>query len=171
MTGTFSERLDELRARTRCREGSLEGRVTVDQVYAHYQHEHLEFRHPRGGQAKYLEQPLLMSAPMIFDEVARGYLDDGGHRAMSEQMELLAEDRGVASFAPVEFDDLRRSGHPEVRIGAEVIYDRPARQHRLSRDELRIKARLRHLPPEIIGWIWWHVMHKQHPPNWMGGRG
>jgi hypothetical protein len=170
MTERFMARMDELRARTGCREGRLSGSVTVNQVYAHYQHEHLEFRHPRGGQAKYLEAPLMASVFTIFQDVAREYTDDGGERAMARQMELLAEEQGVSVFAPVEFEDLRRSGHPKVERGGRVLYDRQPRQHRLSADELRVKARLRKLPPEIIGWIWWHVMHHQKPPPHLGGR-
>ena len=170
MRGTFAERCDELRASTGCNEGHLTGQVIVDQVYAHYQHEHLEFRHPRGGMALYLTTPLMVNFPRYFAAVAREYLADGGHRAMEHSMEDLAEDGGVATFAPVEFDDLRRSGHPQVWVGQRLIYDRQPRQHRLTEQELRIKARLRKLPPEIIGWIWWHVMHHQEPPPHLGGR-
>jgi hypothetical protein len=169
MTGTATARLDELRARTGCQEGHLTGKVIVDQVYAHYQHEHLEFRHPRGGMARYLEAPLIEGAYGIFGRVAREYLDDGGHEAMKREMESLAEDGGVATHAPVEFDDLRRSGHPQVWVGERLIFDRPPRQHRLTEEELRIKARLRKLPPELIGWIWWHVMHMQEPPPHLRG--
>lgn len=34
------------------------GTVTFDKEYAMKQHEDMTFKHPRGGQAKYLEQPL-----------------------------------------------------------------------------------------------------------------
>lgn len=33
--------------------------ITYDSVYARYQHEHLFFRHPTGGQAKFLETAML----------------------------------------------------------------------------------------------------------------
>jgi hypothetical protein len=36
-----------------------EGTVSFGTPYAHYQHEGLEFNHPQGGQAKYLEQPFV----------------------------------------------------------------------------------------------------------------
>jgi hypothetical protein len=170
MSRTFFAGLDELRARTDTDEGNLHGAVTVDQVYAHYQHEHLEFRHPRGGMAKYLEQPLLVNAYRYFGEIAKTFLEDGGKEGMKRAMEDLAEDGGVATHAPVEFDDLRRSGHPQVWVGERLVYDRQPRQHRLSREELRIKSRLRKLPPEIIGYIWWHVMHNQKPPPHLRGR-
>lgn len=170
MISTFAERIEELRTRVGSDEGHLEGSVSVNQVYAHYQHEHMEFHHPRGGMAKYLEIPLLENASRYVFEIARGWLDDGGREAMKRSMEDLAEDGGVATHAPVEFDDLRRSGHPMVKVGERTIYDREPRQHRLTESELRIKARLRKLPPEIIGYIWWHVMHHQHPPPHLGGR-
>lgn len=32
--------------------------VGFGEVYAAAQHEHVEYRHPKGGQAKYLEQPM-----------------------------------------------------------------------------------------------------------------
>jgi hypothetical protein len=170
MTALFHDRLEELRTQTGCDQGKLEGQVEVDQVYAHYQHERLDLHHPRGGQARYLIEPLYAGTRRWVSEIAADFLDDGGHRAMRNWMEDLAEDGGVATHAPVEFDDLRRSGHPTVRLGARIIYDRAPRQHRLTAGELRIKARLRKLPPEIIGWIWWHVMHNQKPPPHLGGR-
>ena len=38
--------------------GALRAAVSYDTVYAVYQHEGLDFAHPNGRQAKYLEQPL-----------------------------------------------------------------------------------------------------------------
>lgn len=161
MSATFAERCRELRHQIGCPE-RIVASVEVNQVYAHYQHEHLEFRHPRGGQAKYLETPLMLSYRLYLAMIARGLLSDGGHRAMSRSMEDLSDQ--VEVYAPREFGDLMRSGHPSVRVGVRTVYDRPPKQHRLSEQELKIKARLRKLPPELIGWIWWHVMHKQEPP-------
>jgi len=97
-------------------------------------------------------------------DYARQVLVDGGEHAIVNAVEDLAEDGGVATRAPVEFDDLRRSGHPTVTSDGVEIYDRPPRQHRLSEEELRIKARLRVLPPALIGFIWWKVLHHQEPP-------
>lgn len=36
--------------------------VTFDEVYARYQHERRDLNHPRGGKAKYLEDPLKRNA-------------------------------------------------------------------------------------------------------------
>jgi len=35
----------------------LEGTVGFEEIYALYQHEGLDFNHPKGGEAKYLENP------------------------------------------------------------------------------------------------------------------
>ena len=147
---------------------TLRGQVTVDQVYAHYQHEHLEFRHPRGGRALYLQAPFYEHYDGYLRDYAGSVLDDGGQRSMEHSMEHLSDQ--VEVHAPREFGDLMRSGHPEVIQGVHH-YDRPPKQHRLSEAELKLKNRLRHLPPEIIGYIWWHVMHHQHPPNFLMRRG
>ena len=138
--------------------------VVVDQVYAHYQHERMDLRHPRGGGAKYLERPLYDHYDEYLREYANQVLNagDGGLRAMKNAAEHLSDE--VETSAPREFGDLLRSGHPSVTQGGLVKYDRAPKQHRLSDGELRAKARLRKLPPELIGWIWWHVMHKQEPP-------
>jgi len=165
---SFSEQVAELRRKTGSREGNLHGTVTVDQVYAHYQHEHLELRHPRGGRAQYLQAPLYENYDDYLAQYARDVLRDGGHRAMENAMEDLSDQ--VEANAPREFGDLLRSGHPEVHVGVRSIYDRQPKQHRLTDAELRAKARLRHLPPELIGWIWWHVMNKQEPPPHLRGR-
>jgi hypothetical protein len=171
VTSTFHDRIEELRRRIGSKEGKITGEVIVDQVYAHYQHERLDLHHPRGGQALYLTMPLMLNHGDYLRDYAETVLDDGGREAMKRSVESLAEDGGVATYAPVEFEDLRRSGHPRVILGhSNVIYDRRPRQHRLSPEELKIKARLRKLPPEIIGYIWWHVMHHQEPPPHLGGR-
>lgn len=159
-------RLEELRHRIGS--GLLRGSVEVDQVYAHYQHEHLFFRHPRGGGPLYLSTPLFAHFRSYLQDVAGTMLEDGGEAGMRRSMEHLSDQ--VEIYAPVEFNDLRRSGHPKVEHHGHLVYDRPPKQHRLSAEELRIKNRLRKLPPEIIGWIWWHVMHHQEPPPRTGGR-
>lgn len=164
---TFSERIAELRRMTGAPE-RLRGSVTVDQVYAQYQHERLELRHPRGGRALYLQAPLFEHFDEYLAEYARHVLDNGGQRSMGDGMERLSD--SVEDNAPREFGDLMRSGHPQVEQGERTVYDRQPRQHRLSAEELRAKNRLRHLPPELIGWIWWHVMHRQEPPPHLGGR-
>jgi hypothetical protein len=167
MTGTLSDRLADLRRSTGSDRERLSGSVEVDQVYAHYQHERLDLHHPRGGMAKYLERPLMDNYRVYLEEYAREVLsEDGGHGAMKRAMEDLAGLGGVARHAPVEFSDLRMSGHPQVKLGDETIYDRPPVRHRLTKEELRIKSRIRYmsLPDALKGWIWWHVQHHTEPP-------
>lgn len=46
--------------------------IGFDTHYALLQHENLDFNHPRGGRAKYLEIPLGEALPKIPDAVAHG---------------------------------------------------------------------------------------------------
>jgi hypothetical protein len=48
----------------------LEAMVTFEEPYALTQHEHLEYQHPRGGKAKYLEDPLKQNATKYRDHIA-----------------------------------------------------------------------------------------------------
>lgn len=141
-SATFEERIDKLTEQVG--ETTLRGQVDVDQVYAQYQHEGLDLRHPRGGQAKYLEQPLFERArdyvQRLADEVLTGHLQE----AMEDNMEDLAGQ--VFTLAPVEFSDLRSSAHPTVRrLGGPALYDRPPMVARLTATQLRAKSRLRDL--------------------------
>jgi hypothetical protein len=163
MVATFSERIGELRHMVGAPE-LLRGQVTVDQVYAHYQHEGLDFKHPRGGEALYLQRPLFEHYSAYLREYAGSVLDDGGQKAIEHAMEHLSDE--VEMRSPREFDDLRRSGHPVVEQGIRVIYDRPPKVRRLTPAELRVKSRIRYmaLPDRLKGWIWWHVQHHTSPP-------
>ena len=153
---TFHDRIEELIHRTGAGKGGLHGSVTVDQVYAHYQHERLDLRHPRGGHAYYLTEPLLAHAFDYVQSVAGSYLDDGGERGMRHSMEHLSDE--VELQAPWEFVDLARSGHPEVSRGGVLVSARPPTVHRLSEAALRQKSRWRFatLPDRLKGWIYWH---------------
>ncbi len=48
----------------------LEARLLYPGPYARYQHYGLDFRHPMGGQALYLEQPMITEAPYVFKIIA-----------------------------------------------------------------------------------------------------
>lgn len=149
--------------------GALTGSVVVDQVYAKYQHEVLDLRHPRGGQAKYLSQPLLDNRSDYLNRIARTVLRDGGKEGMQSSMEDLAGDGGVGTRAPILWGDLRRSGHPIVESDGLKVYDRPPHARRLTEEELRAKARLIPLAGPLLGYIWYHVEHHTGPPPHHGG--
>jgi len=134
--GTFDERIDELRRMVGS--GKLVATVVVDQRYAHRQHEELSYHHPRGGRAKYLEAPLMENFRSYLEDYARTVLDDGGQEAMKRSAESLSDE--VERNAPVEFFDLRRSGHPSVTQNEQTIYDRPPKVPRLTEEELRAKS-------------------------------
>lgn len=138
-SGDFSQRMRELEAAVG--DGTLTGELTVDQVYAHIQHEALDFKHPHGGQAKYLEQPLLEGADGFMQRLADNAIQEDGsglRRAMADNMERLSVK--VDELAPVEFGDLRLSGHPTVKDGDITTYDRPPVVPRLTEQELRAKG-------------------------------
>lgn len=126
--------------------GVLEGRVTVDQVYAWTQHEGywrtgplagvVIRSHPRGGQGKFLEQPLLEHAEAWLRQIAgRAFEHRGLEGGMRRAMDELAD--RVHELAPRETDVLRNSAHVEVRDRGAVVYDRPPTFPRLSAAELR----------------------------------
>lgn len=47
-----------------------EYRIYYPGPYARYQHYGLDFRHPQGGQALYLQQPMVTEAPQCFQIMA-----------------------------------------------------------------------------------------------------
>lgn len=138
---TFEARLHELADQVG--EGVLHGSVVVDQVYARYQHEGLDLKHPSGGVAKYLEGPLYANHRDYFQRIADRVLTGGLTDAMADNVEALS--REVYDKAPREFHDLRASGHPSVTDHDRVAYDRPPNVHRLTPAELEAKSHLRAL--------------------------
>lgn len=143
----FERRLGELADRVG--HERVRGSVEVDQVYAQYQHEGLDLKHPRGGQAKYLEEPLYDHHRDYLQDIADRVLDGSITQAMADSMEHLSGE--VFALAPVEFMDLRASGHPVVRRGGEVAYDRPPMQERLTPAQLKAKDKLRALGDSTWG--------------------
>lgn len=139
MGGDFGDRMRELRARVG--NGDLVGKVEVNQVYAKYQHEGLDLRHPRGGRAKYLGAPLLENLDQYLQKVADSVLEDGGDSGMIESMQALSNQ--VYLNAPLEFNNLKNSGHPSVTSDGHVIYDEPPAVERLTEEQLKALNRTR----------------------------
>jgi hypothetical protein len=138
MAGTFTARIDELR-HTLGDGKRLVGSVTVNQVYARYQHEHLELHHPRGGGPKYLQKPLMDGFRDYLTDYAKTVLHDGGQPAMKRSMEHLSDQVEIA--APREWGDLRKSGAPQVTLGERTVYDRAPKAARLGAEELKARSR------------------------------
>ena len=137
---TFGEGIERLKAAVG--EGNLKGSVEVDQVYAHYQHENPEFEHPRGGKPYYLRDPLFAKADEYMEKLARRAITDTGSElkeAMAANMEDLSDQ--VAIQAPIEFGNLKESGHPKVESDGVTVYDRPPHSPRLSKEEIRALQR------------------------------
>lgn len=131
MAGDFAERIDVLEELVG--EGNLTGKLKVDQVYAHYQHERMDLKHPHGGQAKFLETALHRGS--YFEDIAGRILEGGGRQAMIHAVEDL--DDNSAEITPKEATVLARSGHPTVIDNGSVVYDRAPEVPRLSDAELR----------------------------------
>jgi hypothetical protein len=92
--------------------GKLTGEVTFDTPYAAVQHERMDFSHPGGGEAKYLETPLKQKHRQYLAAIAGDLLGIGPERAMRMAVEdLLGE---AARRAPVDEGTLRASGHARV---------------------------------------------------------
>lgn len=140
--GTFGARVEEL-IESVGGGGKLEGRVVVDQPYAQDQHETLAYHHQGGGKARYLGDPLFMSLGHYMQRLANNVLHGSLPGAMADNMEDLS--KAVFEEAPFEFGDLKASGHPIVKSGGEIYYDRPPAVHRLTKAELDAKQELRNL--------------------------
>lgn len=122
--------------------GNLRGHVGFDQIYAHWIHEHVGFKHPRGGQAKFLSEALLINYSGYLQRIAELVVTpDGSHimAAMIRNMEDLSD--SAEAKAPRQFGNLEKSGHPRVRDGLEIVYDRPPKMHRLTEAEIRAERR------------------------------
>jgi hypothetical protein len=137
MTGTFATRIDELRKRVGSEK--ITAVCTVDQVYAHRIHEHQEYHHPRGGEAKFLERPLFERYRDYLSDYAKTVLADGGRPAMERAARDLSDQ--VELHAPREWGDLMNSGHASVEQGGRTIYDRAPKAARLTAEELKAKSR------------------------------
>lgn len=83
-------------------------------------------------------------------------LNDGGRKAMAQNMENLSEQ--VKQHAPVLFNHLRRSGHPMVTLGGVTVYDREPEVRRLTEEQLRAQNRLLWptYPGALRGFIYWN---------------
>lgn len=121
--------------------GKLKGKLRVDQVYAKYQHERMDLRHPRGGYPKYLWLALTVGKDAMIERLAKSVLETGPVAGMKRAME--DQDGRLHRYAPVDFNNLRNSGNPQVFDNGAKVYDRPARQPRMSEAQLRAERRRR----------------------------
>jgi hypothetical protein len=135
----FIARTDELM--NRVGQGKIQASVLVDQVYAHFQHERTDLRHPRGGTAHYLRNPLFAGTPRWLRQVGAQMT----HRNMVSIFVDIADDLsgGVAQEAPEFMGDLRNSGEPRVKEGGRFVW-RGTAMPRLSNAYADAKTALWH---------------------------
>lgn len=138
MPGTFDDRMAELEKMVG--QGKITAQVEVAQLYAQYQHEGIDLHHPRGGQAKYLEKPWLDNADHAMQTFADHLLKPDGLTEAARQIALDGVTM-VGDHAPVEFDNLRRSGHASVIDNGATVFDEPPEVARLSEAELKAERR------------------------------
>lgn len=127
--GTWRERLDELERLVG--HGDLRGRYIVDQRYAAFQHVHRHLRHPRGGGPDFVSAPLRARYRAWYQAMADGLLSGDAPAAMVAALDDL--DRQVQVLAPVDLNNLRRSGAITVLSAGRVVYHRPPQVARLPR--------------------------------------
>lgn len=119
--------------------GPLKGKLRVNQVYAKYQHERMDLRHPRGGYPKYLWLALTIGKDEMLRKLALSVLETGPVEGMKRAME--DQDKRLHRYAPVDFNNLRNSGNPMVLDNGAKVYDRPARQPRMTEEQLKAERR------------------------------
>lgn len=134
--GTWRQRLDQLARNVG--DGALVGQYAVDQRYAAYQHVHEGLNHPRGGGPHYVSTPLRARHDEWFRDIAEGLLDGSAPARMARAMDDL--DAQVRILAPLDENDLRRSGQYTVTDDGAAVIKRAPDVPRLSDAELRAKA-------------------------------
>lgn len=147
VVSTFFDRIDELSDAVG--HGTLIGKVEVDQRYAEVQERHEEFKHPRGGQAYALRDALIGSSDRMMQTLAaRAITPDGSElvEAMKDNVEHVSD--RYHELAPVEYDYLRRSGHPSVIDEGAIVYDRAPHAARLSDEQLRARSEAHEKHPD-----------------------
>ena len=124
--------------------GPLRMRVEIDQIYAHYQHERADLRHPRGGKPFYLRDPLFANHEDYLRHLASLTITADGsdiERGAREVVEQLVFDSEAET--PHDTGRLSLSGHPTVESDGVVIYDRPPHAPRATEEELKAERRRR----------------------------
>lgn len=134
--GTWRQQLDRLERNVG--HGTLHGEFYVDQRYAAYQHVHKHLRHPRGGGPDYVSIPLRAEHKEWYRGIAAGLLDGSAPDKMADAMDQLND--AIKFYAPVDENDLRRSGGYTVRDGAQVHTRKAPEQRRLTDAQLRAKS-------------------------------
>ena len=125
MAGSFFAGCDALKEKVG--DGTLTGKVEVNQHYAFEQHENFSYNHPRGGGPHYLLTPLLEGSEGYLMRLGEAVFGGSLVEAMISNMEDLSDKLDPA--APIDEDPnfyrLRRSGNPKVYDQGAEVYNRP----------------------------------------------
>lgn len=108
---------------------TVRAEISFNTVYAAYQHERTDLRHPRGGNAKYLEGPVKQYAPELAPFVAariRAAMKGTGLiRSASDvfKLQVDAAENAIGAFAEVVAGEAQRQAPIRegiLRASAEV---------------------------------------------------
>lgn len=138
---TFAEGVDELKRMVGT--GTLEGRISVNQVYAHWIDDGVSsrgipasaFNHPRGGEAHYLSGQMTERRDEMISGWARQLLAGGMSENFVRDMQSIADQ--VFIRAPREFEILRNSTSLKLLDRGVLRFFQPAMVPRLSEEQLK----------------------------------
>jgi hypothetical protein len=134
MAGTFRQRTAMLMDNVGG--GKLIGSIVIDQVYARYQHEKTNLRHPRGGGRKFLTTALFDEATIGLNSLARSALRGDLNITMTRVTEHIAA--RAERQAPRELGDLARSATVTTIDRGRIVYRRKG-EPRLTEAQINAK--------------------------------
>lgn len=141
MPGTFQEKT--ARWMDNPGGGRLVGKITIDQVYARYQHER-RLHHPRGGGPKFLTRALVGEVNRGMQTLASATLRGDLNIAMTRVTERVVQ-RAIRD-EPKEFGDLAKSATVKTIDRGAIVYERRG-EHRLSEKEIEARRAGRRRKP------------------------
>jgi hypothetical protein len=136
MADTFQRRTRDLIRKVG--DGDITSNIRIDQVYAQVQHDAVEFKHPRGGQAFFLSMPLLKNHPKYLQVLAEGMFR---HRTMDLMVDVVLQyHNDVLPKIPLFEGTLRNSMELTVDdAGTQVFKDGPVAK-RLTKKARKAKT-------------------------------
>lgn len=131
-------------------DGTIESSVRVNQIYARRQHQGTHLNHPAGGEALFLRKALMSTHREHLARVAMTIFRGNVQAEFIRYAERMATESKRRT--PVELDNLRQSDSTKVKVQGRIIYNRPAKQKRLSRTALNKRVRAPRNQRQQEGW-------------------
>jgi hypothetical protein len=129
MPSTWRKRFAELEKSIG--EGKMVIRAEVDQPYALVQHENLEYAHPRGGRAKYLQAPLFENNREFMQILAFYFINAKGCELQTGAIRVAERISDLVEQNAPRLDHiLRYSTRPQVIDNGQTVYNRAPKKER-----------------------------------------